>query len=199
LRRWLPGGCAETQASAWLVQDLWAHDAASGKWFSQKRQSLASEARHGCAVLPSRVLVTIRKIRSRISIEILLLPIIRPALEIARQYKENPALCHRTTVSGFRIMSACFQPDHNLLARTQKSLSNVTSRGLQRQAPRFQVVFGLPGPLRSDGPPFHRNSKKRRALGAISDRNARPRTRGQSLAEVLWSSGPFSACATQGR
>ena len=74
--------------------------------------------------------VTIRKIRSRTSIEILLLPIIRPTLEIARQYKANPALCHRTTVSGFTIMSACFQPDQNPLTRIQKSLSNVTSRGL---------------------------------------------------------------------
>jgi hypothetical protein len=73
---------------------------------------------------------TIRKIRSRTSIEILLLPIIRHAPEITRQYKANPALCHRTTVSGFTTMRACSQPDQNLLTKTQRSLSNVTSRGL---------------------------------------------------------------------
>ena len=73
---------------------------------------------------------TILKINSRTSFETCFLPNTRRVLEMVRQYKANPAVCQRTTVSGFTIMRACFQPDQNLLTKTQKSLSNATSRGL---------------------------------------------------------------------
>lgn len=72
--------------------------------------------------------VTIRKMRSRISVEIFFLPITRRALDIRRQYSANPERCQRITVFGLTIMRACFQPDQNLRARTQKSLSNAASR-----------------------------------------------------------------------
>src|SRR5437016_3114988 len=42
----------------------------------------------------------------------------------------NPDRCQRTTVSGLTTMSACFHPDQNLRARTQKTLSNAASLGL---------------------------------------------------------------------
>src|ERR1022692_618019 len=71
-----------------------------------------------------------RKIRSRTSVEIRFRPVTRRALEIARHYNLNPARCQPTTVSGLTKMRACFQPDQNLRARTQKSLSNARSLGL---------------------------------------------------------------------
>src|SRR5712671_1712096 len=81
---------------------------------------------------------TIRKIRSRTSFEILFLPVTGRALEIARQYRANPDLCHRTTVSGLTTMRACFHPDQNLRANTQKILSSIVSLGLRRL--RFSVT-----------------------------------------------------------
>jgi len=81
---------------------------------------------------------TIRKIRSRTSFEILFLPVTRRALEIARQYRANPDLCHRTTVSGLTTIRACFHPHQNLRANTQKILSSIVSLGLRRL--RFSVT-----------------------------------------------------------
>src|SRR5437879_9541415 len=72
---------------------------------------------------------TIRKIRSRTSLEVLLRPTIRRPLEIARQYIANPDRCQRTTVSGPTMMRACFHSDQNLRTRTQKSLSRAASLG----------------------------------------------------------------------
>ena len=73
---------------------------------------------------------TIRNIRLRTSFEIRFRPITRRALEIARQYNLNPVQCQPTTVSGLTTMKACFQPDQNLRAKTQKILSNARSLGL---------------------------------------------------------------------
>ena len=73
---------------------------------------------------------TIRKIRSRTSLEIRLLPTCSLTLEISFQYRRNPARCQRTTVSGVTTMRACFHLDQNRLTATQKSLSTNASRGL---------------------------------------------------------------------
>ena len=73
---------------------------------------------------------TIRNIRLRTSFEIRFRPITHRALEIARQYNLNPVQCQPTTVSGLTTMRACFQPDQNLRAKTQKILSNARSLGL---------------------------------------------------------------------
>ena len=73
---------------------------------------------------------TIRNIRLRTSFEIRFRPITHRALEIARQYNLNPVQCQPTTVSGLTTMRACFQPDQNLSAKTQKILSNARSLGL---------------------------------------------------------------------
>jgi len=67
---------------------------------------------------------TIRKINSRTSLDVGLLPTGVLALEISRQYKRKPARCHRTTVSGVTTSSDCFHPGQNRRTATQKSLSS---------------------------------------------------------------------------
>jgi transposase-like protein len=42
----------------------------------------------------------------------------------------NPDRCQDTTVSGLTMRSACFHPDQNFRAKTQKSVSNTASFGL---------------------------------------------------------------------
>ena len=75
------------------------------------------------------VRTTIRKIRSRTSFEILLLPTRLLTFEIMLQYIRKPARCQRTTVSGVTTRSDFFQSDQNPRARTQKSLSRTASLG----------------------------------------------------------------------
>jgi len=77
---------------------------------------------------------TIRKIRSRTSLESGLRPTGPVALETNFQYSRNPALCQRTTVSGVTKISECFQPDQRRRAITQKSRSKFPrpGRGLRR-------------------------------------------------------------------
>ena len=72
---------------------------------------------------------TVWKIRSRTSRDIGLLPIGFLTLEITLQYHRNPARCQRTTVSGVTTESACFQPDQNRRASSQKNLSSKSSLG----------------------------------------------------------------------
>jgi hypothetical protein len=50
-------------------------------------------------------------------------------LEISFQYKRNPALCQRTTVSGVTTMRDCCHPDQNRRTATQKSLSSRSNLG----------------------------------------------------------------------
>jgi len=50
-------------------------------------------------------------------------------LETDFQYRRNPALCQRTTVSGVTKMSDCLQPDHRHRATTQKSRSKFPRLG----------------------------------------------------------------------
>jgi hypothetical protein len=56
------------------------------------------------------------------------------ALETNFQYRRNPALCQRTTVSGVTKMSDCLQPDQRRRATTQKSRSKFPrlGRGVRR-------------------------------------------------------------------
>jgi len=72
---------------------------------------------------------TIWKIKSRTPFDVGILPTRALALEISRQYKRNPALCQRTTVSGVTMMRECFQPDQTRRATTQKILSKMPRRG----------------------------------------------------------------------
>ena len=72
---------------------------------------------------------TIRKINSRTSFDVGLLPAHVLALEISLQYKRNPARCQRTTVSGVTMMRESFQADQTRRATTQKSLSKRPRRG----------------------------------------------------------------------
>ena len=74
---------------------------------------------------------TIRKINSRTSFDVGLLPTCVLALEISLQYKRKPARCHRTTVSGVTTMRDCFHTDQNRRTATQKSLSNRPILGLR--------------------------------------------------------------------
>src|SRR6267142_3385473 len=53
---------------------------------------------------------TIRKINSRTSFDVYRLPMGLLTLEISFQYKRNPALCQRTTVSGVTAMTDCCHP-----------------------------------------------------------------------------------------
>jgi hypothetical protein len=66
---------------------------------------------------------TIRKISARTSLLTRFLPATVRCRESHAQYWLNPALCQRTTVSGWTMIRACFQPLQIRLSRTQKSLS----------------------------------------------------------------------------
>ena len=54
------------------------------------------------------------------------------------QYKRNPALCQRTTVSGVTTMRDCCHPDQNRRTATQKSLSSRPNLG--RGCRRFSTA-----------------------------------------------------------
>src|SRR5437899_6497027 len=55
----------------------------------------------------------IRKINSRTSFDACRRPTGLLTLEISLQYKRNPALCQRTTVSGVTAMRDCCHADQN--------------------------------------------------------------------------------------
>jgi hypothetical protein len=77
---------------------------------------------------------TIRKINSRTSFGVGLLPTRVLAFEISFQYKRNPARCQRTTVSGVTMMRDCLQADQTHRAIPRKSLSKrpTLGRGCRR-------------------------------------------------------------------
>src|SRR5258706_9762769 len=83
---------------------------------------------------PRWVLNTIRKINSRTSFDVCRRPTGLLTLEISFQYKRNPALCQRTTVSGVTAMRDCCHPDQNRRTATQNSLSSKSNlcRGCRR-------------------------------------------------------------------
>jgi hypothetical protein len=81
---------------------------------------------------------TIRKINSRTSFEIRLLPAGLPNLEISLPYTRKPARCQRTIVSGVTTIKASFQADQNWRAMIQKSLSMRPIIGRGRR--RFKTV-----------------------------------------------------------
>jgi len=64
-----------------------------------------------------------RKINSRTSFGVGLLPTCLRTLEINRQYIQKPVRCQRTTVSGATMRRDCFQADQTRRAITQKNLS----------------------------------------------------------------------------
>jgi hypothetical protein len=64
-----------------------------------------------------------RKINSRTSSGVGLLPNCLRTLEIRRQYIQKPVRCQRTMVSGVTMMKDCFQSDQTRRATTEKSLS----------------------------------------------------------------------------
>jgi hypothetical protein len=72
---------------------------------------------------------TIRKISSRTSFRVCLLPTWLRTLEISREYMRKPLRCQRTTVSGVTMMRDSFQADHTRRVPTQKSLSKSPRRG----------------------------------------------------------------------
>jgi len=81
---------------------------------------------------------TIRKINSRTSFGVGLLPTWLRTLEISRQYTQKPARCQRTMVSGVTMMRECFQADQTRRAITQKSLSKRSRLG--RGCRRFSTT-----------------------------------------------------------
>src|ERR1700680_245708 len=81
---------------------------------------------------------TIRKINSRTSFGVGLLPTCFRTLEINRQYIRKPVRCQRTTVSGVTTRRACFHPDQARRAITQKSLSKGPKLG--RGCRRFSAT-----------------------------------------------------------
>src|SRR5258708_33648131 len=64
---------------------------------------------------------TIRKINSRTSFDVCRLPMGLLTLEISFQYKRNPALCQRTTVSGVTAMRDRCHPDQNRRMATRRA------------------------------------------------------------------------------
>ena len=81
---------------------------------------------------------TIRKISSRTSLGVGLLPTSLRTLEISLQYIRKPVRCQRTTVSGVTMRRDCFQADQTRRAITQKSLSKRPRLG--RGFRRFSVT-----------------------------------------------------------
>ncbi len=80
--------------------------------------------------------VTIRKISSRTSLLIGLLPTAFRAREIQLQYSRKPARCHRATVSGVTRTNDPLQPGHTLRKTTRNSLSTELRLGRGRFACR---------------------------------------------------------------
>jgi hypothetical protein len=78
-----------------------------------------------------------RKIRSRTSLRVGLLPGCLVILETSLQYRRKPARCQRTTVSGVTMRRDCFQPDQTRRATTQKTRSRVLRLGRGRR--RFRT------------------------------------------------------------
>lgn len=74
---------------------------------------------------------TIRQLNSRTCFGVCLRPIDFRTREISFQYKRKPARCQRTTVSSVTTIRACRHPHQNLRAMIQKTLSNISSRGLR--------------------------------------------------------------------
>ena len=72
---------------------------------------------------------TIRKIRSRTSRGILLLPARLRIWEIMLQYRRKPARCQRTTVSGATSKSDFFQLDQNRRGQDPEELIEVSQFG----------------------------------------------------------------------
>ena len=72
---------------------------------------------------------TMRKMRSRTSLDVCLLPTRLLTLEMNLQYSRKPARCQRTTVSGVTMRRHCLQPDQTPRATTQKSLSKMPRLG----------------------------------------------------------------------
>src|ERR1035441_9430482 len=76
--------------------------------------------------------LTIRKISSRSSLLTHFLPTRVRCRESHVQYNLKPALCHRTTASGWRRISAQFHPGQSRRKITQKNLSDRANRGCGR-------------------------------------------------------------------
>jgi hypothetical protein len=81
---------------------------------------------------------TMRKINSRTSFGVGLLPTCLLTLEISRQYIRKPVRCQRTTVSGVTMRRDCFQAEQTRRAITQKNLSNTPGHGRGRR--RFSAT-----------------------------------------------------------
>src|SRR5258708_8273616 len=90
-----------------------------------KHEKLAMDTRRS----PPGFSTTIRKINSWTSFDVCRLPTGLLTLEISFQYKWNPPLCQRTTVSGVTAIRDCCHPDQNRRTATQKSLSTRASLG----------------------------------------------------------------------
>jgi hypothetical protein len=76
---------------------------------------------------------TIRKIHSRTSFGVGLLPSRVLTPEVSFQYQRKPALCQRITVSDVTTIRACLQADQNRRTVTQNSLSNGLRHGLRHR------------------------------------------------------------------
>ena len=86
-----------------------------------------------------------RQVAERFGIRVDYLPgtwrtgaVVADMLQISFQYKPNPALCQRTTVSGVTTMRDCCHPDQNRRTATQKSLSSRSNLG--RGCRRFRTA-----------------------------------------------------------
>jgi cytosine/adenosine deaminase-related metal-dependent hydrolase len=75
---------------------------------------------------------------SRTSFDVGRLPTGLLTLEISFQYKRNPDLCQRTTVSGVTTRRDCCHPDQSRRTATQKSLSSRSDLG--RGCRRFSTA-----------------------------------------------------------
>jgi hypothetical protein len=102
---------------------------------------------------------TIRKINSRTSFGVGLLPTCFGTLEISLQYIRKRVRCQRTTVSGVTTRRACFHPDQTRRAITQKSLSKGPKLG--RGCRRFRESREGDFAVRERGEPVCRSRARR--------------------------------------
>ena len=137
------------KASRWLLKNVFQRFAGSGFLgaFRIHRSTVRSEISKPSILSSPWILgdphvgfsTIIRKISSLTSLLTRFLPATIRRRESHAQYCLNPAWCHRTTVSGWTMISACFQLHPTRLSSTQKNLS--TGRSLDRGCVAFSTAI----------------------------------------------------------
>src|SRR6266536_2279513 len=88
---------------------------------------------------------TMRKMRSRISLDVCLLPRCLLVLEISLQYRRKPARCQRITVSEVTMIRDRFQPSRLAERLSRRACRSYQGSAADGAASARQVVGVMPG------------------------------------------------------